>query len=265
MGECGDVHHVETPFWQRQPQLPLEIQRFLRTRVEAALHDPARRQALVWPTVLGAPALRQAHPEGVPESLLLAHGARMLAAVGESDPVAAWARALADHPDTAEAGETGWRPHAAWGQWGPLVSLRCGWQLAALTPLPRDARYGLASGVSLFNHGLYHECHDALEPLWTEAAGALRQGLQGMILLAAGYHHLQLHNAAGMKAVWEEAFGRLDPLGTRLTTPWGAVDLTPALDVTRERLGLVQDGAMTDATFSELWALPRPFWSLELA
>lgn len=265
MGDCGDVHHIETPFWQRQPQLPLEIQRFLRRRVEAGLHDPARRGDLAWPTVLGAPALRAQHPEGVPEHLLLAHAARMLLAVGQDDPAKAWALALERHLDTAEAGETGWKPHASWGQWGPLVSLRSGWQLAALTPLPLDERYGLACGVSLFNHGLYHECHDALEPLWMEAAGALKQGLQGLILLTAGYHHLQLHNAAGMSAVWEEAFGRLDPLGSRLDTPWGRVDLDAALSVTRERLALVHDGDMESAPFDRLWALPRPLWNLDLA
>jgi hypothetical protein len=264
MGDCGDVHHIETPFWQRQPALPLEIQRFLRRRMEAALHDPAKRAGLAWPTVLGAPALRRQHPEGLPEHLLFAHAARMLAAVGEKDPAEAWARALAEHPDTAEAGGTGWKPHADWGQWGPLVSLRCGWQLMALTPLPTDERYGLACGVSLFNHGLYHECHDALEPLWIDAAGELKQALQGLILLTAGYHHQQLHNAAGMGAVWEEAFGRLDLLGPRLKTPWGTVDLSAAAPVTRDRLALVQDREM-DAPFDRLWELPRPLLNLELA
>lgn len=265
MGDCGDVHHVDTPFWQRQPQLPLEIQRFLRRRVEASLHDPSKRADLVWPTVLGAPALRTQHPEGLPESLLFAHAARMLAAVGEADPAAAWQRNLEAHPDTAEAGDTGWKPHESWGQWSPLLSLRSGWQLAALTPLPLDARYGLACGVSLFNHGLYHECHDALEPLWLEAAGSLKQGLQGLILLTAGYHHLQLHNAAGMSAVWEEAMGRLDPLGSRLDTPWGRVDLAFCLDVTRDRLAHVQNGDMANPSFDRLWELPRPLWNLELA
>ncbi len=179
MGDCGDVHHVDTPFWQRQPQLPLEIQRFLRRRVEASLHDPSKRADLVWPTVLGAPALRTQHPEGLPESLLFAHAARMLAAVGEADPAAAWQRNLEAHPDTAEAGDTGWKPHESWGQWSPLLSLRSGWQLGALTPLPLEARYGLACGVSLFSHRLYDEFDDACALLWTGAGGTIKQGRQG--------------------------------------------------------------------------------------
>ena len=167
-----------TPFWQRQPRLPLAIHRFLQDRMEAALQDPEARQALVWPTILGAPGLRRAHPAGLPESELLGHATRMLGALGHHDPAAAWRAHRTAWPDTAEGDAAGWRPGSAWGAWGPLVSLRCGWQLAALTPLPLGERYPLACGVSLFNHGLYHECHDALEPLWAQAEGELKQGLQ---------------------------------------------------------------------------------------
>lgn len=253
------VHHLETPFFQRQPALPLPIQRFLRHRLEAALQDPAARAHLVWPTILGAPRLRELHPEGVPEPELLAHAAKMLAALGVADPAAAWAEALAADPHTAEAGATGWRPHPEWGAYGPLVSLRSGWQLAALTPLPLDDRYGLAAGVSLFNHGLYHECHDALEPLWIEADGPLKAGLQGLILMTAGHHHLQLQNAAGLRAVWEEALGRLEPSGGRLATPWGAVDFAEAARLTAARLAL----AAGETDWAALWRLDRPVWTLE--
>lgn len=250
-----------TPFWQRQPQLSLEVQRFLQARLEAALGDPEARQVLVWPTILGAPALRKAHPEGVPEAALLGHAARMLSALGHHDPAAAWAAHRAAWPDAAEAGATGWRPAAAWGAWGPLVSLRCGWQLAALTPLPLGSRYPLACGVSLFNHGLYHECHDALEPLWDAAEGDLKGQLQGLILLAGGYHHLQLHNRRGLVALWEEALGRLESCGGRVATPWGEVRAEAALDLTARRLD--HGKRMTEeADFGPLWTLDRPTWEL---
>ncbi len=259
MSGCGNGH-IETPFWQRQPVLPLEVQRFLRSRLEAALEDPGQRAHLAWPTILGAPRLRELHPEGLPEPELFNHAARMLRALGEEDPASAWAKHLPTHPDVAEPGATGWRPAAAWGAYGPLVSLRCGWQLAALTPLPTGDRYLLAAGVSLFNHALYHECHDALEPLWVASEGPLKAGLQGLILLAAGYHHLQLHNLQGMKAVWEEALARMPESG-QVGTPWGPVDARPSLEVTRARLTLLEDGEVDPAA---LWTLDRPFWTLEL-
>ncbi|HJW09165.1 MAG TPA: DUF309 domain-containing protein, partial [Holophagaceae bacterium] len=135
-----------------------------------------------------------------------------------------------------------------------------GWQLMALTPLPLDARYGLACGVSLFNHGLFHECHDALEPLWMEALGPMKAGLQGLILMTAGHHHLQLQNPKGMAAVWEDAAARLAPFQGRLDTPWGAVDFAAALDVTHARLKLLEDG---EPPWENLWSLPRPMWTLE--
>lgn len=269
-----------TPFWQRQPRLPLEIHRFLQDRTEAALHDPEARQALVWPTILGAPGLRQAHPEGLPEPLLLNHAARMLGALGHHDPGAAWQAHLAAWPDTAEQGaDGGWRPSAAWGAWGPFVSLRSGWQLAALTPLAPGAAYALACGVSLFNHGLFHESHDALEPLWTPAQGAIKDQLQGLILLAGGYHHLQQHNLGGLRALWEEALIRLEPCGGRVATPWGEVRADAALDLTRRRLDIagqrldlavqtldhekrLTDGADDAAVFRSLWDLDRPTWEL---
>jgi hypothetical protein len=254
-----NIHHLETPFFQRQPVLPLPIQRFLRARAEAALHDASQRFHLAWPTVLGAPRLRESHPEGVPELELFAHASKMLAAVGVSDPAAAWEETLAAFPGTAERGKTGWRPHPEWGAFGPLLSLRSGWQMAALTPLPLDDRYGLACGVSLFNHGLYHECHDALEPLWMAAGGPLKAALQGLILMTAGYHHLQLQNANGMKAVWEEALARLEPFRGRVETVWGAVDFLEAARITEMRLTLL-DG---DPDWPALWRPDRPLWTLE--
>jgi len=254
-----------TPFWQRQPRLPLEIHHFMQARLEAALGDPEARQALVWPTILGAPALRQARPEGLPEGELLGHAARMLGALGHHDPAGAWQAHRAAWPDTAEGGPEGWRPAASWGAWGPLVSLRCGWQLAALTPLPLGEGYALACGVSLFNHGLYHECHDALEGLWSAAQGELKGHLQGLILLAGGYHHLQQHNLAGLLALWEEALERLQPCGGSILTPWGEVRVETALDLTARRLDhgkRMQDDADDDAVFGPLWALDRPTWEL---
>jgi predicted metal-dependent hydrolase len=116
--------------------------------------------------------------------------------------------------------------------------------------------------VSLFNHGLYHECHDALEPIWDRASGELKNQLQGLILLAAGYHHLQLHNLSGLRAVWKEGLERLRACGGRVATPWGEVRAEAALDLTALRL---EDGSRNmdeAATFGALWALDRPTWEL---
>jgi hypothetical protein len=251
----------QTPFWQRQPVLPKGIQDFLRVRMEAALEDPGQRHVLAWPTVLAAPGIRQAHPAGLPEALLLQHAEPMLRPLGLPDPGAVWRMDREAWLDTAIQGAGGWLPHAAWGAWGPLVSLRCGWALAALTPLPTGDSYPMASGVSLFNHGLYHECHDALEPLWTHASGEFKNLLQGLILMAAGYYHLQLANPKGMVAVWEEALVRLKDSRGQAATPWGDLSFGEALDLTARRLDHVKR-TPDEADLATLWNLDRPTWSL---
>jgi len=238
-------------FWQRQPRLPLPVLKFVGARLEAALREPAARELLVWPVVLGAPRLRQAHPGGVPEPALLAAAGPMLQAVGVLDPRAAWDRAMALLPNTGERGPEGWLPHRIWEPLSSLVSLRLGVALLALQGQPEDARYGLACGAALFNSALFHECHDALEPLWQRAEGGLKTGLQG----------LQLHNAGGMISLWGDALAALEPSGGALATPWGEVGFAAAAAAASERLAWLDryDG---DMALDPLWAMSRP--ALEL-
>ena len=230
-------------------------------RIEAALREPGDRALLVWPMVLGAPRMRAAHPDGVPEQELLDGAAAMLGALGQVDPRAAWDRAMALLPNTADHGPAGWVPHRIWDPMASLVSLRLGVALLAMLGQPEDARYGLACGVALFNSALFHECHDALEPLWLTAEGELKAGLQGLILLAGGFHHLQLQNAGGMISLWEDALPALDRLGGRLSTPWGTVGFKAGAAAAEERMDWLEqyDG---DMELAPLWAMSRP--TLEL-
>lgn len=253
---CGPGQPI---FFQRQPVLPLLVQGVLRIRLEAALETPRDRALLVWPTLLGAPKLRQDYPGGLPETVLLCHAMKMLLNLGEDDPGAVWLEGLTRFPDTAELGATGFKPHPDWGALGPLVSLRCGVALSALTELPVDDGYCLKAGLVLFNSALYHEAHDALEMIWKDSAGALREGLQGLILMTAGYHHLQLHHWSGMKAMWEESRHRLGELGGLLDTPWGRVDYREALEWTQRREAYLDIGSND---FEPLWALPVPRWEI---
>jgi hypothetical protein len=247
-------------FWQRQPKLPLPVLKFLGARLEPALADPAGRDLLVWPTVLGAPALREAHPEGIPEPELLARAAGMLAPLG-AEPAAAWDRAMTLLPNTAERGPGGWLPHRIWEPLSALVSLRLGVALLAAIGQPEDERYPLACGVSLFNCALFHECHDALEPLWNGAHGELRTGLQGLILLAGGYHHQQLHNPGGMMGLWEDALAALEPLNGQVATPWGTVR-TGAAEAAAARALEWMESFDGDKPLDPLWELPRPVLEL---
>lgn len=233
--------------------------RFVRARLEAALDDPAARLHLVWPTVLGAPRLREEWPEGVPLEVLLGQAGRMLAALGCPDPERAWLEALEALPDTADRGPGGWLPHRIWEPLAATVSLRCGVILLALTGQPEGTRYRLGSAVTLFNSALFHECHDALEPLWLHAEGDLKRHLQGLILMTAGFFHQQHHDVNGMLALWPEALELLESAEGRLDTPWGRVTLLHSLEAVEARLAKLEDGD-PEQGLEALWSLSRPEW-----
>ena len=248
-------------FWQRQRRLPLPMTRFLRALLEEALREPSQRGLLVWPTILGAPRLRKLHPEGIPETELLAQSRRMLEAFGVQDPALAFREALQCHPQIAIQGATGWLPDATWEALASELSLRSGVMLVALTGQPEDERYRLSCGVALFNMALFHECHDALEALWLGASGDLKEGLQGLILMSAGFYHQQHHDAAGMLALWRDGLPMLERFGPRLETPWGTVDFRDSLTTALSRL----DWLMSEddgVNLEKLWGMPRPEWSL---
>ncbi|MBI2902897.1 MAG: DUF309 domain-containing protein [Candidatus Methylomirabilis oxyfera] len=55
----------------------------------------------------------------------------------------------------------------------------------------------LEEAVCLFNEGLFFEVHEVLEAVWLEEKGPVRPVLQGLIQIAAGFHHLENNNANG--------------------------------------------------------------------
>lgn len=249
-------------FWAPQQRLPLPLQRFLRVRLEAALQEPTRRSLLVWPTVLGSPTLRDRFPEGISEAELFAQAGRMLAALGVNDPAQAWQEVLAAHPDTADRGPKGWLPQRIWDPLASAISLRCGVILLALTGQPEDGRYRFSAAVTLFNSALFHECHDSLESLWQDATGDLKRGLQGLILMAAGFYHQQQQDALGMISLWKDAQAALDGFEGELATPWGRVEFSQSLASMEKRILWVR-GLDTEDRLDGLWEMPRPEWELK--
>mgnify|MGYP001138437823 CR=1 FL=1 len=250
---------VRPAFWQPQPRLALAHRRFLTTRVEAALAEPSRRTVLVWPSILGAPVQTEAHPDGLPESELMVLGVRMIRAVRAVDPSVAWTEDLIAFPDTAQSGGSGWIPHDTWRPVARTLSLRSAVTLLALTGQPEDERYLLSSAVSLFKLCLFHECHDALEILWRRSEGELREGLQGLILLACGFHHQQYQNRPGMAGVWKDGIPRLRRLPGTLDTPWGRVGYAGSLAMATQRLDWLRT-ASADQDWARFWEMPSPEW-----
>ncbi len=76
--------------------------------------------------------------------------------------------------------------------------------------LTSDQRLALTLGVTQFNRGLYFECHDTLEELWSGFRGPSRDFFQGLIQVSVGFHHLERGNRAGALKTFTRALGRLE-------------------------------------------------------
>jgi uncharacterized protein len=74
--------------------------------------------------------------------------------------------------------------------------------------LGEDERAAFARGVEEFNRGLFFECHDTLEDLWSGLRGPSRDFFQGLIQVAVAFHHVSNGNAAGAVSMIDRALGR---------------------------------------------------------
>lgn len=67
-------------------------------------------------------------------------------------------------------------------------------------------------GVELFNATEFWHAHEAWEEIWLGAAGEEKQFLQGLIQLAAAYHHVKRGSSPkGAVRLFDAALGRLGP------------------------------------------------------
>jgi uncharacterized protein len=69
----------------------------------------------------------------------------------------------------------------------------------------------LARGVELFNAHRFWDAHEAWEELWLKSEGDQKQFLQGLIQLAAAYHHVQRGTFRGGVRLFDAALRRLEP------------------------------------------------------
>jgi predicted metal-dependent hydrolase len=64
-------------------------------------------------------------------------------------------------------------------------------------------------GVVLFNSGRFWHCHEALEKVWLKESGDTKTALQGIILIAAAFHHQKRKNRKGMLSTMRRGLERL--------------------------------------------------------
>jgi len=76
--------------------------------------------------------------------------------------------------------------------------------------LSAEDRAALAAGIAQFNDGLFYECHDTLEEVWSGLRGPSRDFLQGLIQVAVGFYHLDNGNRAGAATLLRRGLSRLE-------------------------------------------------------
>ena len=69
----------------------------------------------------------------------------------------------------------------------------------------------LTKGVREFNSWRFYDCHETLEDVWRAEAGDLADFFQGVIKVAAAFHHLLRGNHRGAVTVLGDALTLLAP------------------------------------------------------
>ena len=117
--------------------------------------------------------------------------------------------------------------------------------------LSDEERRQVAEGMAQFDQGLFFECHDTLEDVWTGVRGPSRDFFQGLIQVAVGFYHLSNDNRGGAATLLRRGLGRLAKYPDR----YGGLELVRLRLEVLEWLERVESG---DVSFPQtLEALPK--------
>lgn len=74
---------------------------------------------------------------------------------------------------------------------------------------PRYKRETFERGITCFNCGQFFECHELLEEIWLAEAPGEKLFYQGLIQVAAGFHHYQRGNLDGAHSLIRQGAEKL--------------------------------------------------------
>lgn len=112
-------------------------------------------------------------------------------------------------------------------------------------------------GVEHFNACEFWEAHESWEAIWLVAASEVEQFLQGLIQLAAAYHHVKRGTYRGAIRLFEAALGRLEPYAANYCD----LDRKNAAIAARQLRRCLIDGAPGEIAYPKLvllTATPAP-------
>jgi uncharacterized protein len=100
----------------------------------------------------------------------------------------------------------------------------------------KDRRY--REGLEAFNSNLFFEAHEFWEDVWRETQGPDRLFLQGLIQVAAAFHHYSRGNLAGMQKLLQAGLLKLDAF----PQVHGELEIAPLRDAVRAWLAAIAAG-----------------------
>lgn len=101
----------------------------------------------------------------------------------------------------------------------------------------------IEKGVELFNSHHFWHAHEAWEERWLSATGDEKLFLQGLIQLAAAYHHVQRGTFSGGIRLFDAAFAKLE----RFPASYAGVDRAAAVEIARRHRTRIAEGNEIDA------------------
>jgi hypothetical protein len=112
----------------------------------------------------------------------------------------------------------------------------------------------LRPGIEEFNSERFFEAHEAWEHVWLGSAGDEKRFLQGIIQIAAAFHHYQRDNWTGACSLLKAGLGRLRDAPATL----GAIALEPLCRAASEwAQALQEDRDPGKARLPKIGAAPR--------
>jgi len=101
----------------------------------------------------------------------------------------------------------------------------------------------LDEGVALFNDHRFWHAHESWETIWLEAKDPEKRFLQGLIQLAAAYHHVQRGTLRGAGRLFDAALAKLEPF----PAGYGGVDRAQVVEAAKRHRMRIAEGERIDA------------------
>ena len=102
----------------------------------------------------------------------------------------------------------------------------------------------LENGVVLFNSHEFWHAHEAWEEIWLRSSGDEKQFLQGLIQLAAAYHHVGRGTFSGAIRLFDAALKRLEPFAAG----HDGIDRASATEAALQHRGKIAEGHAIDVS-----------------